>query len=166
MLFTLIHCLRLEFCHFGTAAEHDSSFFGHAGHYHGQQHARHQEDQTDAEVGSCGTDTRLHLAQRAHVATSCVCGWLTDDGVALAVSGQHVVEDEEEHGEAEHQRDLEGVALAASQRQGEADNVCQDDQDTGQHQCDEGVEEFDRQWNLRERRCTSQIIFLFFLFFN
>lgn len=73
---------------------------------------------------------------------------LTDDGAALAVSWQHVVEDDEEHGEAEHQCHLEGVALAACQRQGEADHVSQDDQDAGQHQRYEGVEIFDAQGNL------------------
>lgn len=75
-------------------------------------------------------------------------GGLTDDGAALAVSGQLVVEDDEEHGEAEHQRHLEGVALAAAQRQGEAHHVGQDDEDAGQHESDEGVEVFDGEFNL------------------
>lgn len=87
-----------------------------------------------------------------------VCrGGLTDDGAALAVSGQLVVEDDEEHGEAEHQRHLEGVALAAPQRQGEAHHVGQDDEDAGQHESDEGVEVFDGECNLRGAeggRCT------------
>lgn len=84
-------------------------------------------------------------------------GGLTDDGAALAVSGQLVVEDDEEHGEAEHQRHLEGVALAAPQRQGEAHHVGQDDEDAGQHESDEGVEVFDGEFNLRGvegGRCT------------
>lgn len=59
--------------------------------------------------------------------------WLTDDGAALAISGQLIVEDDEEHGEAEHQSDLERVAFTASQRQSEADHISQDDQNTGQH---------------------------------
>lgn len=80
---------------------------------------------------------------------------LTDDGAAVAVSRQHLVEDDEEHGEAEHQRHLEGVALAASQRQGEADHVGQDDQDAGQHQRDEGVEIFDAQGNLQRSNTRS-----------
>lgn len=58
--------------------------------------------------------------------------WLTDDGAALAVSRELIVEDDEEHGEAEHQSDLERVALTASQWQGEAYHIGQDDQDTGQ----------------------------------
>lgn len=86
-------------------------------------------------------------------------GGLTDDGAALAVSGQLVVEDDEEHGEAEHQRHLEGVALAAPQRQGEAHHVGQDDEDAGQHESDEGVEVFDGEFNLggggvQGGRCT------------
>lgn len=58
MRHTLVHFLLLDFCPFAAAAELESSLFGHAGHYHGQQHAHHQEDQTDAEVGSCGTADR------------------------------------------------------------------------------------------------------------
>lgn len=58
---------------------------------------------------------------------------LTDDGAALAVPGELVIEDDEEHGETEHQSDLERVALTTSQWQGEADRVSQDDQNTGQH---------------------------------
>ena len=50
----------------------------------------------------------------------------------MAVSRDGVVEDDEEHGEAEHQRDLEGVALAASERQGDADHISHDDQNSGQ----------------------------------
>lgn len=87
----------------------------------------------------------------------CRGGGLTDDGAALAVSGQLVVEDDEEHGEAEHQRHLEGVALAAPQWQGEAHHVGQDDEDAGQHESDEGVEVFDGELNLRGvegGRCT------------
>lgn len=109
----------------------------------------------------CSTDKEVVLAQfrkkqhRIIVALVCAGGWgLTDDGAALAVSGQLVVEDDEEHGEAEHQRHLEGVALAAPQRQGEAHHVGQDDEDAGQHESDEGVEVFDGEFNLRggERR--------------
>lgn len=80
---------------------------------------------------------------------------LTDDGAAVAVSRQHVVEDDEEHGEAEHQCHLEGVALAAGQRQGEADHVAQDDENAGQHQRDEGVEIFDAQRNLQTQNNSS-----------
>lgn len=86
-------------------------------------------------------------------------GGLTDDGAALAVSGQLVVEDDEEHGEAEHQRHLEGVALAASEWQGEAHHVGQDDEDAGQHESDEGVEVLDGEFNLRGEeggRCTMR----------
>lgn len=85
--------------------------------------------------------------------------WLTDDGAALAVSWQHVVEDDEEHGEAEHQCHLEGVALATGQRQGEADHVGQDDQDAGQHQRYEGVEIFDAQVYLQGRNIGSVSVF-------
>lgn len=85
---------------------------------------------------------------------------LTDDGAALAVPWQHVVEDDEEHGEAEHQCHLEGVALAASQRQGEADHVSQDDQDAGQHQRYEGVEIFDAQEYLQGRNNRYSISIL------
>ena len=42
-----------------------------------------------------------------------VCAPRTEDGAALAVSGQQAVEDEEEHDEAQRQGDLEGVPLAA-----------------------------------------------------
>lgn len=86
-------------------------------------------------------------------------GGLTDDGAALAVSGQLVVEDDEEHGEAEHQRHLEGVALAAPQRQGEAHHVGQDDEDAGQHESDEGVEVFDGEFHLRgvDSRSETQL---------
>lgn len=75
-------------------------------------------------------------------------GRLTDDGAAFAVSRQLVVEDDEEHGEAEHQSDLEGVALAASERQGEADDVGQDDEDGGEQQGDEGVQVLGAQFHL------------------
>lgn len=50
----------------------------------------------------------------------------------MAVSRELAVEDDEEHGEAEHQSDLEGVAFAASQRQSEAHHISQDDQNRGQ----------------------------------
>lgn len=73
----------------------------------------------------------------------------------MAVSRQHVVEDDQEHGEAEHQRDFEGVALAAGQRQGEADHVGQDDENAGQHQRDEGVEVFDAQRDLQTQSIGS-----------
>ncbi|KAK2833398.1 hypothetical protein Q5P01_017287 [Channa striata] len=46
---------------------------------------------------------------------------------------QLVIEDDEEHGEAEHQSDLETVAFSASQWQGEADHIRQDDKNAGQH---------------------------------
>ena len=78
------------------------------------------------------TDRRSEAqAATAAVCWVCVC-WLTDDGAAVAVSRDGVVEDDEEHGEAEHQRDLEGVALAASERQGDADHISHDDQNSGQ----------------------------------
>lgn len=58
---------------------------------------------------------------------------LTDDGAALAVSRELVVEDDEGHGEAEHQSDFESVAFTSSQRQSETDHVGYDDQNAGQH---------------------------------
>lgn len=58
---------------------------------------------------------------------------LTDDRTALAVSRELIVEDAEEHGEAENQSDLEAIAFATSQWQGEADHISQDDKNTGQH---------------------------------
>ena len=62
----------------------------------------------------------------------CFCASsLTDDRAAPAASGEIIVEDDEEHDEAEHQSDLESVAFTAPQRQGEADDVGQHDQDTG-----------------------------------
>lgn len=45
----------------------------------------------------------------------------------MAVSRELIIEDDEEHSEAEHQSDLERVALPASQRHGEADHVSQDE---------------------------------------
>lgn len=50
----------------------------------------------------------------------------------MAVSRDLVVEDDEEHGEAEHQSDLKAVAFTTSQRQSKADRIGQDDQNTGQ----------------------------------
>lgn len=50
----------------------------------------------------------------------------------MAVSRELIVEDDEEHGEAEHQSDLKAVAFTTSQWQSEADNISQDDQNTGQ----------------------------------
>lgn len=78
--------------------------------------------------------------------------FLTDDGATLAVSREFLVQDGEEHGVAEDQRDLEGVAFTSSQRQGEADHVSQDDQNGGKHQCDEGVEMFYSQQHLSKRK--------------
>lgn len=83
---------------------------------------------------------------------------LTDDGAAAGVSWQHVVQDDEEHGEAEHQCHLEGVALAACQRQREADHVGQDDQNTGQHQRYEGVKIFDAQRNLQTQDISLLLV--------
>lgn len=57
----------------------------------------------------------------------------------MAVSRELIIEDDEEHSEAEHQGDLERVALPASQRHGEADHVSQDEQNAGEQQCYEGV---------------------------
>lgn len=143
---TLIIFLFLVSCYFwdrpfGEAAEIEPAIFGQPGQHHGHQHAQHQEDQTNTEVGSCGTEEMVSDSNcdAVHVfgLWVCVClclhaSWHTDDGAAVAVSRQLIVEDDEEHGEAEHQSDLERVAFAASQRQSEADRVGQDDQNTGQ----------------------------------
>lgn len=93
-------------------------------------------------MGSCSTDKLVRDADAARLFLSCAycecvfanvrAGRLTDDGAALAVSRQLVVEDAEEQGEAEHQRDLERVAFAASKWQGEADHIGQDDENGGQ----------------------------------
>lgn len=52
---------------------------------------------------------------------------LTYEGAALAVSGELIIEDDEEHGEAEQQSDLERVALTTSERQGKTDHISHDD---------------------------------------
>lgn len=58
---------------------------------------------------------------------------LTDDGAALAVSRELIIEDDEEHGEAEDQSDLETIAFATCDWQGEADDISQDDKNAWQH---------------------------------
>ena len=46
---------------------------------------------------------------------------LTDDRAALTVAREYLVEDVEEHGEAEHQSDFKCIAFTASQWQSKAD---------------------------------------------
>ncbi|XP_072771770.1 inward rectifier potassium channel 16-like isoform X2 [Nerophis lumbriciformis] len=61
---------------------------------------------------------------------------------------QLVVEDDEEHGEAERQGDFEGVALAASQWQGKANHVGQNQQNARKEEGNEGVLFSDSQHHL------------------
>lgn len=125
---------------FDPAAENEAAIFGQPCQHNGHQHAQHQEDQTNAEVGSCSTDKTVsdsnyeafHYLVSAWVCLCLRASLLTDDWAALAVSGELIVEDAKEHGEAEHQSDLERVAFTATQRQSEADHISQDDQNTGQ----------------------------------
>lgn len=57
---------------------------------------------------------------------------LTYYGATVPISRELTVEQVEEHDEAEHQSDLKPVASTSMQRQGKADKISQDDENSGQ----------------------------------
>lgn len=77
---------------------------------------------------------------------------LTDQGAALASVGQLISEDEQRHGEAEHQSDFKGAAFSSLQWQSTAPQISYHDKPAWENECYNCVERVGGHSDLRGYR--------------